>query len=63
MGYGYSVVLGSEKYYPRFGYIPAVPMGIEVPDGFSSINFMAVKLTDDAGPVEGGVKYAKEFGI
>ena len=63
LGYGYSVVLGSEKYYPRFGYIPAVQMGIEVPDGFSSINFMAVKLNEDAGPVEGGVKYAKEFGI
>ena len=63
LGYCYSVVLGSEKYYSRFGYIPAVQMGIEVPDGFSSINFMTVKLTEDAGPVEGGVKYAKEFGI
>ena len=63
LGYGYSVVLGSEKYYPRFGYIPAEQMGIEVPDGFSSINFMAFKLIEDAGPVEGYVKYAKEFGI
>ena len=27
LGYHYSVVLGSEKYYPKFGYIPAIAVG------------------------------------
>lgn len=28
LGYGYSVVLGSETYYPRMGYMPADALGI-----------------------------------
>ncbi len=28
LGYRYSVVLGSEKYYPRTGYLPAENFGI-----------------------------------
>ena len=31
LGYHYSVVLGSEKYYPKFGYIPAKEYGIVAP--------------------------------
>ena len=27
LGYHYSVFLGSEKYYPKFGYIPAIAVG------------------------------------
>ena len=28
LGYHFSIVLGSEKYYPRFGYVPAIQYGI-----------------------------------
>ncbi len=44
LGYQYSVVLGSETYYPRVGYIPAQRLGIEVPEGIPSENFMAIQL-------------------
>lgn len=63
LGYQYSLVLGSEYYYPRSGYIPAKQLGIEVPDGIPSVNFMAIQLQENAKPVSGAVKYAKEFGI
>lgn len=63
LGYDYSIVLGSEKYYPKMGYLPAKNFGIlpsfEVPDE----NFMACKLTENAPAVSGVVRYAKEFGI
>ena len=62
-GCQYSLVLGSEAYYPRAGYIPAAQLGIEVPEGFPPENFMAVKLRENAKPVRGPVAYAKEFGL
>lgn len=55
--------IGSEHYYPRFGYLPAEQFGIKVPKGIPSINFMAKKLIFRAGKISGEVKYAKEFGI
>lgn len=63
LGYEYCLVLGSEHYYPRFGYLPAKQFGIKVPKGIPSINFMAKKLIFRAGKISGEVKYAKEFGI
>ena len=63
LGYHYSIVLGSEKYYPKFGYIPAVNLGINTPVGVPEINFMAVKLNENAAPIKGNMVYAKEFGI
>ena len=63
LGYHYSVVLGSEKYYPKFGYIPAINYGIKPPFDVSSNNFMAIKLNDNNAPVNGIVRYSKEFGI
>lgn len=63
LGYQYCLVLGSEKYYPRFGYFPAKEFGVEVPEGMPSENFMAVKLCDSAKEICGSVKYAEEFGI
>lgn len=63
MNYPYSLVLGSEKYYPRVGYTPAEKFDIEVPEGIPSVNFMAIKLTENAQPIKGAVTYAKEFGI
>lgn len=63
LGYGYSVVLGSEHYYPRAGYRPAKEFGIEPPFDAPPENFMAVRLREDAPPVSGVVQYAKEFGL
>ncbi len=63
LGYHYSIVLGSEKYYPRFGYIPAIQYGIKAPFEVPSENFMAIKLNDTNKEIKGTVKYAKEFGI
>ena len=61
LGYHYSVVLGSEKYYPKFGYIPAIQYGIKAPFDVPSENFMAIKLNDNNVNVSGIVEYAKEF--
>lgn len=62
LGYGYAVVLGSEHYYPRLGYAPSGQLGIEPPQGVPPVNFMAIKLREDAPPVNGAVRYAEEFG-
>ena len=63
LGYGYSVVLGSEKYYPRMGYLPAEQLGIKPPFAVPSENFMACRLQSNAPGICGIMKYAKEFGI
>ena len=63
LGYAYSLVLGSETYYPRTGYVPAEQLGIPAPEGFPPENFMAAKLLENAGAVSGAVVYAKEFGL
>lgn len=63
LGYPYSLVLGSNTYYPRAGYVPAVRFGIEAPAGFPPEHYMAARLLDSAGPVSGPVRYAKEFGL
>lgn len=63
LGYHYSIVLGSKKYYPKFGYIPASKYGILAPFKVSNENFMAIKLNDTNKDITGVVKYAKEFGI
>lgn len=63
LGYSHSLVLGSENYYPRFGYLPAERFGVQVPEGMPSANYMAVKLRQDAKTISGAVTYAKEFGI
>ncbi|WP_413376104.1 GNAT family N-acetyltransferase [Alkalihalobacillus sp. 1P02AB] len=63
LGYKYSLVLGSEKYYPRLGYIPAEKLGVLVPVGIPSVNFMGIQLQENAKPISGAVIYAKEFGV
>lgn len=63
LGYPYSLVVGSESYYPRMGYMPAETLGIKTPEGIPPVNFMANKLQRDAEPLYGTVIYAKEFGI
>lgn len=63
LGYHYSVVLGDEKYYSKFGYIPASKYGIKAPFDVPDENFMAINLNHSNVPINGVVKYAKEFGI
>ena len=63
MGYSYALVLGSTTYYPRFGYLPAQELGIQVPKGFPPANFMVIPLRKDAGSIGGTVMYAEEFGL
>ena len=63
LGYHYSIVLGSEKYYTKFGYIPASQYGIKAPFEVPNENFMAIKLNDFEKEITGTVEYAKEFGI
>ena len=63
MGYAYSIVLGSENYYPRLGYREAAGFGVEVPEGVPSANFMAIQLLEGAPALGGPVIYAEEFGL
>ena len=63
LGYHYSIVLGSETYYPKFGYVPAIHYGIKAPFEVSNENFMAIKLNDIDIEIKDTVQYAKEFGI
>ena len=63
LGYHYSIVLGSERYYPKFGYVPASKYGIKAPFEALNENFMAIKLNDTDVKITGVVEYAKEFGI
>lgn len=63
MGYKYSVVLGHEKYYPKFGYVPASQYGICAPFDVADENFMAVCLDGAAGKLNGTMEYEEAFGI
>lgn len=63
LGYGWSVVLGSETYYPRVGYLPADAFGIRAPFETPRENFMACRLAGHVPAPHGTVRYAKEFGI
>lgn len=63
LGFHYSVVLGSERYYPKFGYVPASQYGIKAPFEVLDENFMAIKLNDFDKEIVGTVEYAKEFNI
>lgn len=63
LGYHYSVVLGSEYYYPKFGYVPAKQYGITAPFDVPCENFMAIELNEADKEICGMVTYAKEFGV
>lgn len=61
MGYEWSVVLGSEAYYPRAGYRPASRYGITPPFDVPDENFMALNLQGKEGMVNAAVQYDKAF--
>ncbi len=61
-GYKCIVVLGHEKYYPKFGYTPASNFGITCPFDVPSKNFMAIELVKNGlKDISGEAKHAKEF--
>lgn len=63
LNYNYSVVLGSNKYYSKSGYIPASKYNIKAPFDVEDECFMAIKLNENAKAIKGIVEYDKAFRI
>lgn len=63
LGYSYAIVLGSDTYYPRHGYVPSDTVGIRVPFDVPRENVMAYPLVENASPIHGVMRYDKAFGI
>ena len=61
LGYEFSVVLGSENYYPRAGYRPASEFAIKAPFDVPEVNFMALPLREGLPAPKAAVEYAEEF--
>ena len=62
LGYNSVIVLGSEKYYPRFGFKEAINFGIKAPFEVPSENFMAMELKPEGlKNISGTVIYPSEF--
>lgn len=62
IGYKSVIVLGHDKYYPKFGFIPASNYGIKAPFEVPDEAFMALELVSNGlESVSGTVVYAKEF--
>ncbi len=63
LNYNYSIVLGSNKYYSRLGYIPASKYNIKAPFDVEDECFMAIKLNESEKIINGIVEYDKAFNI
>ena len=64
LGYQSVILIGHEKYYPRFGYEKTSNFGISFPFEIPEENGMALELVKDGlKDKKGMVKYPKEFGI
>lgn len=62
LGYESVILLGQDKYYPRFGYRLADEFGISLPFDVPKENCMAIELQPNAlKNVRGSVIYPKEF--
>lgn len=62
LGYRSVIVLGHDKYYPRFGFKPASSWSIKAPFNVPDRNFMALELESGSlDNVSGVVVYPKEF--
>ncbi len=61
LGYDIVVVLGSEKYYPKLGYSPAIDFGILAPFDIPNENFMAINLGCNTIKLNGTIEYVKEI--
>ena len=62
LGYQSVILLGHEKYYPKFGYKQADKFGIELPFEVPKENCMAIELIENGlKEINGIVEYPKEF--
>ncbi|MGJ1285086.1 GNAT family N-acetyltransferase [Sphingobacterium spiritivorum] len=62
LGFGSVILLGHEKYYPKFGYKMTKDYGIKLPFEVPDENCMLIELIEDAlKDVAGIVEYPKEF--
>jgi len=62
LGHKSVIVLGHEKYYPRFGFIPADKWNIKAPFDVPINVFMGMELVEDGlKDVKGTIQYPKEF--
>ncbi len=62
LNYGSIILLGHEKYYPKFGYKMMKNYGIKLPFDVPDKNCMLIELTDNAlENVQGMVEYPNEF--
>ncbi|KHD45721.1 GNAT family N-acetyltransferase [Streptococcus hongkongensis] len=62
MGFDLIFVLGSDVYYPKFGYQNAQKLGVTIPNDFPSQYFMVLPLAGQ-NDLSGQVRFADEFGI
>jgi putative acetyltransferase len=64
LGHALAIVVGHPEYYPRFGFVPAIPHGIRAPFPVRHEAFMALELTPGAlANVAGEVVYPPPFGV
>lgn len=64
LGYQSVILIGHEKYYPKFGYVKTSNFGISFPFEVPEENGMAAELTKDSlKNVNGVIEYTKEFNI
>lgn len=61
LGYDYSILVGHETYYPRFGYIPASRIGVTAPFDVPDGNLMAFGLQGKNTLLNGMLQYSKAF--
>jgi putative acetyltransferase len=62
LGHRVVIVLGHPKYYPRFGFQPAAPLGIQSPFEAPPDVFLVLELSPGAlAGVRGFVRYPPEF--
>ncbi|WP_461533942.1 GNAT family N-acetyltransferase [Sinomicrobium sp.] len=62
LGFDSVILLGHEKYYPKFGYEMTKNYGIKLPFEVPDENCMLIKLTENAlKDITGIVEYPKEF--
>ena len=62
-GWPVIVLLGHATYYPRFGFEPARPIGIEPQQPWRDANWLALKLPAWTPDLRGTMRYPSAFGI
>jgi len=61
-GYKSVIVLGHQKYYPKFGFVPTTKWLIKPPFNIPQNAFMGLELVENGlKGISGTVKYSKEF--